>query len=84
MSLSKNKEFTAEEFDTAFEAGEDMTPYLDLKSAKMHHPVKRITIDFPSDILSRLGKKAAAIGVTRTSLIKMWVAEHLADDLQAI
>ena len=80
--MSQNK-FTAAEFDAAFEAGEDMTPYLDLKSAKMHHPVKRISIDFPANVLKEVGAKAAAIGVTRTSLIKMWVAQHLSDDLQA-
>ncbi len=64
-------------FDAAFEAGEDMTEYLDLKSAKVRYPVQRISIDFPKNILEGVGVEAAKIGVTRTSLIKMWVSQQL-------
>ncbi len=86
-SLKYKKDMTPTEFDAAFDAafdaGEDMTPYLDLKSARVRHPVQRISIDFPTDVLKQVGAKAAAIGVTRTSLIKMWVAQQLSKPLQA-
>lgn len=79
MSSLKRKELTAEEFDAAFdeafETGEDMTPYLDLKSIKVCHPMQRISIDFPKNVLKGIDAEAAKIGVTRTSLIKMWVAQ---------
>lgn len=88
MTSSKDKKnMTPAEFDAAFEAafeaGEDVTPYLDLKSARVRYPVQRISIDFPLNILKEVDVKAAKIGVTRTSLIKMWVAQHLSDDLKA-
>ena len=54
-----------------------MIKHLDLKSIKANYPTQRITIDFPIIILDELDIEAAKIGVTRTSLVKMWIAEHL-------
>lgn len=76
MSISKNKKIKAADFDHAFEQG-DVKKYLDLTSVKVHYPTQRITIDFPKIILEELDIEAAKIGVTRTSLIKIWVADHL-------
>ena len=76
MSTSKHKKIKASDFDDAFEKG-DVSKHLDLKSVKAHFPVQRISIDFPKSIIEEVDFEAAKIGVTRTSLIKMWVAEHL-------
>ena len=76
MNTSKNKKIKAPDFDNAFEQG-DVTTHLDLKSVKACYPTQRISIDFPKNILEDLDIEAAKIGVTRTSLIKMWIAEHL-------
>lgn len=76
MSTSKHKKIKASDFDTVFEEG-DVIEHLDLKSVKASYPTQRITIDFPKNILDDLDLEAAKIGVTRTSLIKMWVAENL-------
>ena len=76
MNTSKHKKIKASDFDDAFEQG-DVTAHLDLKSVKTSYPMQRISIDFPKNILENLDVEAAKIGVTRTSLIKMWVAEHL-------
>lgn len=76
MNTSKRKKITASDFDAAFEKGE-VEEYLDLKSVKARFPTQRISIDFPKNILEEIDIEAAKIGVTRTSLIKMWVAEHL-------
>ena len=78
MKSSKHKNIKASAFDTAFEKG-DVTKHLDIKSAKARFPTQRISIDFPKKILEELDNEAAKIGVTRTSLIKIWVAEHLAE-----
>lgn len=74
--IKKSKAIKASDFDSAFKQG-GATNYLDLKSAKANYPTQRITIDFPKNILEELDVEAAKIGVTRTSLIKMWVADHL-------
>ena len=76
MNTSKHKKIKASDFDAAFEQ-KDVTEHLDLKSVKACYPTQRISIDFPKNILDDLDVEAAKIGVTRTSLIKMWVAEHL-------
>lgn len=75
--MSKSKKISAENFDKAFDAGEDVSAYLDLKSAKLRHPVRRINLDLPKDLLSRADAEAARIGVTRTALFKIWIAERL-------
>lgn len=74
---SKHKKIKASDFDAAFEKG-DVSKHLDLKSAKARFPTQRISIDFPKNIIEGIDIEAAKIGVTRTSLIKIWVAEHLA------
>ena len=76
MNTSEHKKMKASDFDDAFEQS-DVTAHLDLKSVKARYPVKRISIDFPKNILDDLDIEAAKIGVTRTSLIKMWISEHL-------
>ena len=74
---SPRKHIPAEEFDRAFEKGRDLTPYLDLRSAKAQHPTQRINVDVPKDLLKKVDQEAARIGVPRTSLIKIWISEKL-------
>ena len=77
MSTSKKKTAVkAREFDQAFETG-DVIDHLDFKSLKMHYPVQRINIDIPKNILEQVDHEAARIGVTRTALIKIWIADNL-------
>ena len=73
----KAKFIKAKDFDEAFDRGDDLTPYLDLKSAKVLHPVQRINVDIPKEMLQDVDQEAARIGVPRTSLVKMWIAERL-------
>lgn len=68
----------AEDFDKKFDAGEDITDNLDLSTAKRkRHKQKRINVDFPLWMIESLDKEASRIGVTRQSIIKLWLAEHL-------
>ncbi len=76
MPTSKRKQLTAKAFDAAFEQS-DVTKHLDLQSLKARYPSQRISIDFPKEILEEVDVEAAKIGVTRTDLIKMWVAQRL-------
>ena len=70
------KKISAKEFDKVFDEG-DITPHLDLKSIKVRNPIQRINVDFPQEILGRVERDAARIGIPRTSIIKMWIAERL-------
>jgi hypothetical protein len=68
----------AEEFDKKFDAGEDVTRYLDLSRARKPVQVqKRVNVDFPVWMIEALDKEAKRLGVPRQAIIKMWVAERL-------
>ncbi len=68
----------AKDFDKAFDSGKDVTRYLDL--AKARRPdceQKRVNVDFPVWMIQRLDREAKRLGVTRQSIIKVWIAERL-------
>ena len=68
----------AEEFDKLFDDGKDISHLLDLSTA--HRPnqeQKRVNVDFPLWMVSQLDSEARRIGVTRQSIIKVWLAERL-------
>lgn len=66
------------EFDRAFESGEDIVEYLDLMAAKRtNQEIKRVNVDFPKWMVESLDKEARKIGVTRQSIIKVWLAQRL-------
>ncbi|MDZ7905630.1 MAG: CopG family antitoxin [Cypionkella sp.] len=68
----------ASDFDAAFEAGEDMTEYLDLTTMRRPNlELRRVNVDFPAWVVDGLDREAARLGVTRQSVIKMWIAEKL-------
>jgi hypothetical protein len=68
----------AEEFDRRFDAGQDMAAVLDTARARRpgeeHH---RVNVDFPAWMIAALDREATRLGVTRQSLIKVWIAEKL-------
>ena len=69
---------TAEEFDRHFDEGGEILSMMDL--SKAHSPgqdIKRVNVDFPLRILGSLDQHAARMGVTRQSVIKVWIAERL-------
>jgi len=69
----------AEEFDRKFDTGqEDIIEDLDLSTARrMNQEHKRINVDFPAWVVTALDREAARIGVTRQSIIKVWMVERL-------
>jgi hypothetical protein len=69
----------AKEFDARFEQGEDMTPYLDLtKARRPGQEQRRVNVDFPNWMIQSLDREANRLGVTRQSIIKVWISERLA------
>ena len=75
---AKEKAKTAEEFDRRFDAGEDIFDIADPVSVtRPGLEIKRLNLDLPEHMLTKLDKQAALRGVTRQSLIKMWLYERL-------
>ena len=68
----------AKDFDKNFDAGVDLTTALDLKSARrVTQAPKRVNVDFPAWMVDSLDREASKLGVTRQSVIKVWLAERL-------
>ena len=68
----------ARELDKKFDAGEDITKYLDLSKARRPgHEQKRVNVDFPKWMIEALDREASRLGVPRQSLIKILIARHL-------
>jgi hypothetical protein len=68
----------ASEFDRKFDEGESIIDELDLSSARRPNLEQRkVNVDFPIWMIEALDKTARRLGVTRQSVIKMWLAERL-------
>ncbi len=68
----------AEELDRLFDEGEDITEHLDLTNAsRPGRQSKRVNVDFPAWMVESLDREARRLGVTRQSIIKIWIAERL-------
>ena len=68
----------ANEFDKQFDGGDDILNALDLSKAKrVMQDQKRVNVDFPAWMIESLDKEASRVGVTRQSIIKVWLAERL-------
>lgn len=68
----------ASDFDKRFESGEDITSELDLtKARRLNQESRRINVDFPAWMIESLDREAKRLGVTRQSIIKVWIAEML-------
>jgi hypothetical protein len=74
----------AKTFDRKFDAGDDVTDQLDLsKARRVGTDPKRVNVDFPAWMVDSLDREARRLGVTRQSLIKLWLADRLAHPVSA-
>ena len=65
-------------FDRKFESGEKIIDQLDLKKARrIGTDARRVNVDFPAWMVDSLDREARRLGVTRQSLIKLWLADKL-------
>jgi hypothetical protein len=68
----------ASKFDEIFDNGESIIDKLDVSHARRPgEEIKRINVDFPTWMVVSLDREARRLGVTRQSVIKMWLAERL-------
>lgn len=68
----------AKQFDTEFDEGKDVTAALDVSRARRPlQKQRRVNVDFPEWMIESLDREASRLGVTRQSIIKVWLAERL-------
>ena len=68
----------SEKFDQQFQDDVDITASLDLsKARRVLQTQKRVNVDFPTWMIESLDREAKKLGVTRQSVIKIWLAERL-------
>lgn len=71
----------AKELDKLFDSGEDITKHLDLSTKnRPGHKQRRVNVDFPDWMIQTLDREASRIGVTRQSIIKVWIAERIKEE----
>ena len=68
----------AKELDKKFDDGDSVLAHFDLTTIRK--PLlnqKRVNVDFPLWVIQSLDEESRRIGVTRQSLIKVWITERL-------
>jgi hypothetical protein len=74
----------AKTFDRKFDAGEEIVDQLDLNRARsVGTDPRRVNLDFPVWMVDSLDREARRIGITRQSLIKLWLADRLPNRFRA-
>jgi len=72
---------TAEELDRRFDAGEDISEIPDWgKARRPGLEPRRVNVDLPWWMISELDRQASLIGVTRQSIIKVWLSERIKEE----
>lgn len=68
----------AKDFEQQFDDATDITTSLNLSNAKrVLQEQRRVNVDFPTWMIESLDREAGKLGVTRQSVIKIWLAERL-------
>ncbi len=82
--MKKTSTITAKEFDQRFDRGDDISAFVDTSTImRPGVEVRRVNVDFPEWIIRKLDVESKMIGVSRQSLIKLWVSERLQQERKA-
>ena len=74
----------AKMFDRKFDAAGKIIDQLDLaKASRVGTAPRRVNVDFPGWMVDSLDREARRMGVTRQSLIKLWLADKLGQQATA-
>ena len=68
---------TTADFDRRFDAGEDISQYLDFTKARRPAP-QRINVDFPPTLLAAIDAEVARLGIARQEWIRTQLARAVA------
>jgi hypothetical protein len=76
--VKKKDTITAKELDRRFDDGEDISAYLDWsKATRPGLEQRRVNVDLPNWMIASLDQEAKRVGVTRQSIVKVWLAERI-------
>ena len=81
-AANRDRRRTASSIDRLHDSGHSMLPVLELASrrrpgAASGGGVRRVNVDFPEWMVAELDREAEHLGVTRQSVIKVFIAEQL-------
>ncbi len=77
----KKHYITSSEFEEKFEAEEDITTFLDIENASRPGlKQRRVSVDFPAWMVAELDRVSKKLGVTRQSVIKIFISDKLKED----
>ena len=66
------------EFDRLFDNGDSVLEVFDFDAARRPRlQQKRVNVDFPLLMVDQLDQEATRLGITRQSIIKVWLSERL-------
>lgn len=74
----------AKTFDTQFDDGASVMPVADMAKASRPNKLKRVNVDFPEWMVEALDTEARRLGVSRQALVKVWIANCLAQESQSV
>ena len=83
-SRKAKEKLTARKIDAMHDAGVDLSKYVDWSTATPLNEVRRVNVDFPNWMVTQLDREAQRLGVPRQSIIKVWIAERLAESAKKI
>ncbi len=80
--MKKKKDtITANELDRRFDEGEVIRMYLDWsKATRPGLEQKRVNVDLPVWMINSLDREAKRVGVTRQSIVKVWLSERIKEE----
>jgi hypothetical protein len=77
----KKHYITSSEFEEKFEAEEDITTFLDIeKASRPGLKQRRVSVDFPVWMVAELDRVSKKLGVTRQSVIKVFISDKLKEE----
>jgi hypothetical protein len=77
-SRDGREKITAAEFDRRFEAGEDVSQFMELSKARRPgREIQRVNVDFPKAFLAEIEREAERVGAPRQAWIKTALASVL-------
>lgn len=77
--MSNKSKVSAAALERKFDAGEDLDAHVDWSKARVVKPrTQELKVEVPEDLLKSLDREAARLGVSRESLIRFWIGQHLA------
>jgi hypothetical protein len=79
--MIKKKYIRASEFDEIFDSGGDLSAYYDLGNASRPGlEQRRVSVDFPVWMVEKLDRVARRLGITRQSVIKVFISDKLKEE----